>query len=386
MQAERVAVIGTGATKFGELWDKSLRDLLAESQLKALEDAHISPRDINMIITGNMCSGTFTGQEHVGAMAADILNSTAASFKVEGACASGSLAFRAGLQAIQSGAAEVVLVNGTEKMTDVQTRQATAGLLGAGDEVWEGFTGVTFCGLYAMMARAYMHQFGLTREQLAMVAVKNHKHGSLNPIAQFKNQITVDQVLNSSMIADPLTLLDCSPITDGSASVVLASEAFAKKHCDTPIWVAGSGQASDTLALHSRPSLTEIPATSIATRIALDQAKITTSQIDVTEIHDCFTIAEIIAMEGLGLVERGKAGKLIEEGQTYYDGKTPVNPCGGLKACGHPVGATGVKQIMELVHQLRGEAGKRQVQDATTGLAHNVGGTGATVVVHVLQR
>ncbi|MBI3033198.1 thiolase domain-containing protein [Candidatus Woesearchaeota archaeon] len=383
---QRVAIIGTGATKFGELWDKSLRDLLAESQLKALEDARISPRDIDMIATGNMCSGEFSGQQHIGAMAADILNITVPSFKVEGACASGSLAFRSGLQAIQSGAADIVMVNGTEKMTDVQPRQATAGLIGAGDEVWEGFTGVTFCGLYAMMTRAYMHEFGLTREQLAMVAVKNHKHGSLNPIAQFKNQITVDQVLHSSMIADPLTLLDCSPITDGSASVILASEAYAKKYSDTPIWVTGSAQASDTLALHSRKSLTEIPATTIAARLALAQANITTSDINVTEIHDCFTIAEIMAMEGLGLVERGQAGKLIEEGQTYFDGKIPVNPCGGLKACGHPVGATGVKQIMEIVHQLRGEAGKRQVQHATTGLTHNVGGTGATVVVNVLQR
>ena len=383
---KNVAVIGAGATQFGELWNKGLRDLLAESQLKALDDARINPKDIDMIFTGNMCSGEFAGQQHIGAMAADILNLKVPSAKVEGACASGGLAFRAGLQAIKSGEAEVVLVNGAEKITDVLTRQATTGLMGAGDEMWEGFSGATFCGLYAMMARAYMHQFGLTREQLAMVAVKNHKHGSLNPIAQFKKEITVDQVINSSMIADPLTLLDCSPITDGSASVILASEEYAKKFSDTPIWIKGSAQASDTLALHSRESLTDIPATRIAAQTALQQAGLTPHDIDVTEIHDCFTIAEIMAMEGLGLVERGKAGKLIEEGQTYYDGKIPVNPCGGLKACGHPVGATGVKQIMEIVHQLRGDAGKRQVDGATVGLSHNVGGTGATVVVNVFSR
>ncbi|MFH1440037.1 MAG: thiolase domain-containing protein [Candidatus Woesearchaeota archaeon] len=381
----KVGIIGIGATKFGELWKQGLRDLLAESQLKALDDARLSEKDIDVIFTGNMCSSTFTGQNHLGSMAAEILNVNVPSIKVEAACASGSVALRQGLQAIKSGEANVVLVNGVEKMTDVQTRQATTGLMGAGDEEWEGFNGLTFCGLYAMMARAYMHKYRLTREQLALVSVKNHKHATLNPIAHFHNEITVDQVLNSSIIADPLTLLDCSPITDGSASVILANEEIAKRY-DTPIWCLGSGQANDTLSLHARKSLTEVPATTQAVQRALLQAKISIDQIDVTEVHDCFSIAEVMAIEDLGLVPRGGAGKIMEEGQTYFDGKIPINSCGGLKACGHPIGATGIKQVWEIVKQLRGDAGKRQIKNANIGLTHNVGGTGSTVVVNVFGR
>ncbi len=382
---EKIGIIGVGATKFGELWKQGLRDLLAESQLKALEDSGLNERDINMIVTGNMCSSDFSGQNHLGSMAAEILNLKVPSIKVEAACASGSVALRQGIQAIRSGEADIVMVNGVEKMTDVQTRQATTGLMGAGDEEWEGFNGLTFCGLYAMMARAYMHKYSLTREQLALVSVKNHKHAMLNPIAHFHNEVTVDQVLNSSIIADPLTLLDCSPITDGSASVIIAKEEIARK-METPIWVLGSGQANDTLSLHARTSLTEIQATTQAAKLALLQAKIGLDKVDVTEVHDCFSIAEVLAIEDLGLVGRGEAGKILEEGQTYYDGKIPINSCGGLKACGHPIGATGIKQVWEIVKQLRGEAGKRQVKGAEIGLTHNVGGTGSTVVVNVFGR
>ena len=382
---EKIGIIGVGATKFGELWKHGLRDLLAESQLKAIEDAGISERQIDMIFTGNMCSSDFSGQSHLGSMAAEILNVNVPSIKVEAACASGSVALRQGLQAIKSGEADIVLVNGVEKMTDVQTRQATTGLMGAGDEEWEGFNGLTSCGLYAMIARAYMHKYKLTREQLAMVSVKNHKHATLNPIAHFHNEITVDQVLNSSIIADPLTLLDCSPITDGGASLILAKEEIAKKF-ESPIWALGSGQANDTLSLHARKSLTEIPATTHAAQRALMQAKIGIDKIDVTEVHDCFSIAEVMAIEDLGLVPRGDAGKIMEEGLTYFDGKIPVNSCGGLKACGHPIGATGIKQVWEIVKQLRGEAGKRQIHNANIGLTHNVGGTGSTVVVNVFGR
>jgi acetyl-CoA C-acetyltransferase len=382
---EKVGIIGTGATKFGELWKQSLRDLLAESQLKAIEDAKISERDIDMIFTGNMCSSDFSGQSHLGSMAAEILNVNVPSVRVEAACASGSVALRQGIQAIKAGEADIVLVNGVEKMTDVQTRQATTGLMGAGDEEWEGFNGLTFCGLYAMMARAYMHKYRLTREQLALVSVKNHKHATFNPIAHYHNEITVDQVLNSSIIADPLTLLDCSPITDGGASVILAKENIAKKF-ESPIWVLGSGQANDTLSLHGRKSLTEIPATTHAAQRALMQAKIGVDKVNVTEVHDCFSIAEVMAIEDLGLIPRGEAGRIMEEGQTYFDGKVPINSCGGLKACGHPIGATGIKQVWEIVKQLRNEAGKRQIGNADIGLTHNVGGTGSTVVVNVFGR
>ncbi|MBI4453070.1 thiolase domain-containing protein [Candidatus Woesearchaeota archaeon] len=381
----KIGIIGVGATKFGELWRYGIKDLLAESQLLALEDAGLSERDIDMIVTGNMCSSTFSGQSHLGSMASEILNINVPSIRVEAACASGSVAIRQGIHAINSGEADIVMVNGVEKMTDVQTRQATTGLMGAGDEEWEGTQGLTFCGLYAMMARAYMHKYSLTREQLALVSVKNHKHATLNPIAHFHNEITVDQVINSSIIADPLTLLDCSPITDGSASIILASEEVAKK-CEKPVWIIGSGQANDTLSLHARKSLTEITATTQAVQRALLQAKIGIDKVDVTEVHDCFSIAEVMAIEDLGLIPRGEAGKIMEEGQTYFDGKIPINSCGGLKACGHPIGATGIKQAWEIVKQLRGEAGKRQVKGAQIGLTHNVGGTGSTVVVHVFSR
>ncbi|MBS3121304.1 thiolase domain-containing protein [Candidatus Woesearchaeota archaeon] len=381
----KVGIIGVGATKFGELWRYGIKDLLAESQLLALEDAGLSERDIDMIVTGNMCSSTFSGQSHLGSMASEILNINVPSIRVEAACASGSVAIRQGIHAINSGEADIVMVNGVEKMTDVQTRQATTGLMGAGDEEWEGTQGLTFCGLYAMMARAYMHKYSLTREQLALVSVKNHKHATLNPIAHFHNEITVDQVINSSIIADPLTLLDCSPITDGSASIILASEEVAKKF-EKPVWIIGSGQANDTLSLHARKSLTEITATTQAVQRALLQAKMGIDKVDVTEVHDCFSIAEVMAIEDLGLIPRGEAGKIMEEGQTYFDGKIPINSCGGLKACGHPIGATGIKQAWEIVKQLRGEAGKRQVKGAQIGLTHNVGGTGSTVVVHVFSK
>jgi acetyl-CoA C-acetyltransferase len=333
-----------------------------------------------------MCGEALAGQLHVGAMAAENLNLTVPSTRVEGACASGSLALREGLAAIESGAAKMVMVNGVEKMTDVSTAQATTSLMGAGSEEWEEFQGATFPGLYALMARAYMNEFGLTRDALAKVSVKSHFHGTLNPIAQFKREITVEQVVNAPMVADPLTLLDCSPISDGGASLILCHKDLAKKYSDAPVYVVGSGQASDTLALHARPTYTGMQATIKAGEAALKQANIGLNEINISEVHDCFSIAELMAMEGLGLAEKGKAGKLVEENQTYFDGKTPVNTCGGLKACGHPIGATGVKQAIEVVHQLRNEGGKRQVPNANYGLTHNVGGTGATVVVNVFKR
>ncbi len=381
----KVAVVGTGLTQFGELWNKGIKDLLAEAQLKALEDAKMSGKDIQMIYTGNMVSGELTGQEHLGAMASENLGLNIPSTRIEGACASGSLAIREGVFAILSGQADIVMVNGVEKMTDCSVEQVTTALMGAGDEEWEEFQGATFPGLYALFARRMFHEKLITREQLAMVSVKSHKHGTLNPIAQFKKEITVDDVLKSSMVADPLTLLDCSPISDGAASIILAKPELAKKFTDSPVYLIGSGQATDTLALHARDSLTEIKGTRIAAQHAFKQAGISVKDISITEVHDCFSIAEVLAMEGIGLTKPGETGKVIEEGQTFFDAKIPVNTCGGLKACGHPIGATGVKQAIEVVHQLRGDAGKRQVKNASIGITHNVGGTGATVVVNVFS-
>lgn len=383
----RVAVIGVGLTKFGELWNKSLRDLALEAGLKAINDAKIGSGDIDAMFIGNMSAGRFSGQEHLGALIADQVGLNIPSTRVEGACASGSLALRQGLMSIMSGLSDIVLVGGAEKMTDISTELATTGLMGAADEEWEGFHGVTFPGLYALMARRHMHDFGTTREQLAAVAVKNHHNATMNKdVAQYPFEINVDKVLNSSMISDPLTLLDCSPLTDGGAAIILCREDLAKKYTDTPVYITGSGQASDTIALHDRAYLTRVQAAIDASKTAYKMANVATKDIDVCEVHDCFTIAEVMATEDLGFCEKGNGGKFIEAGNTQIGGKIPINTSGGLKACGHPVGATGIKQASEIVTQLRGEAGKRQVDGAEIGMTHNVGGSGATCVVNIFRR
>ena len=382
----KVAIIGVGITKFGEHWDKSLRDLAIEAGTKALEDAGIRGKDLDAIYLGNMSAGRFIGQEHIGALVSGELGLSIPATRVEGACASGGLALRQAVLSILSGQHDIVLAGGAEKMTDLMTTGVTLTLMGAGDQEWEAYYGVTFPSLYAMMARRHMYEFGTTREQMALVAVKNHRNACLNPIAQFQREIKVEDVLNAPLVADPLTLLDCSPITDGAAAVVLCKAELARKFTDTPVYIIASAQASDTLALHDRRSITTLDATVKAAREAYKQAGITAEDIDLAEVHDCFTIAEIIATEDLGFCKKGEGGKLIEEGQTEIGGKIPVNTSGGLKAVGHPVGATGIKQAVEIVLQLRGEAGKRQVDGAEIGLTHNVGGSGATAVIHIFKR
>ncbi|MDD3160078.1 MAG: thiolase domain-containing protein [Candidatus ainarchaeum sp.] len=381
----KVGVLGIGITKFGEIWDKGLRELLLDAQLLALKDAKIEAKQIDALYTGNMCGDSLSGQLHVGAMAAENLNLDKASIRVEGACASGSLALREGVLAIESGQADIVMVNGVEKMTDVSTEQVTTALMGAGDEELEGFNGLTFPGLYALLAKAYMTKYSkLTRDLLAEVSVKNHFHGARNSYAQFKSEITIDTVKNATMVADPLTLFDCSPITDGAASIILASEKTAKA-MKSQVYITGSGLANDSLSLARRSSLTSIPAGAVAAQRAYSQAKIKVDDINFAEVHDCFSIAEILAVEALGLAKPGEAYKLYENKDTYFDGAHPVNTSGGLKACGHPIGATGVKQAIEAVEQLRGHAKNRQVKDAKIGVTHNVGGSGATVCVHVFK-
>jgi len=383
----KVAVIGCGQTKFDEHWDKSLRDLSTEAGILAIEDAGIDGKDIEALYIGNMSGGRFIGQEHLAALAADqggLLPRPAT--RVEGACASGSLAFRNAYISIASGLYDIVIAAGAEKMTDIKGPDAIAALMGAGDSEWESSIGLTFTGLYALMARAHMHKFGTTSEQLALFSVNNHKNAALNEKAQFPFPITVDDVLKSPMIADPLHLLDCSPITDGAAVVVLASEDVVKKlKIENPVWVVGSGQASDTLALHDRKSLTEMFATKVALHNALKQAKIDINKIKLAEVHDCFSIAGLIALEDLGFCEKGQGGRFIEDGNIELGSTVSVNTDGGLKAKGHPVGATGISQIIEIVEQLRGRAGKRQVE-SDYGLTHNVGGTGATVVVNIFAK
>jgi len=384
-----VAIVGIGCTKFGEMWDKSFRDLFIEAGLMALADARVSGAQIEALYGGNMSSGIFLEQEHVGALIADYSGLTAnnvPSTRVEAACASGGLALRSGVIAVASGYHDVVISAGIEKMTDIGAEKAMDALAAAADREWEAAVGATFPGLYAMMARAHMHEFGTTREQLAQVAVKNHYNGSMNPRAQFRNRITIETVVNSPLVADPLRLFDCSPITDGAAAVVLVPAARAKEFTDTPIYIKAAAQASDSISLHDRRSLTSIDATTVAADRAFKMTKLQRSKIDVAEVHDCFTIAEIIAIEDLGFFEKGAGGPATIAGETAIGGKIPINTSGGLKACGHPVGATGVKQAVEIVEQLRGDAGKRQVDGAEVGLTHNVGGTGGTVVVHILAR
>jgi acetyl-CoA C-acetyltransferase len=381
-----VAVIGIGCTPFGEKWESSFRDLFVEAGALALADAELSGEHIDAMYVGNMSAGRFIEQEHIGALIADYAGLSTRRIpatRVEAACASGGLAFRQAVIAVASGMEDIVVAAGVEKMTDVGTGASVDTLAGAADREWEGFMGATFPGLYAMMATDYMHRYPLTREQLGMVAVKNHRNGARNPIAQFRQEITLDTVLSSSLVADPLRLFDCSPITDGAAAVILAPLERAREFTDTPIKVLATAQASDTIALHDRRDISTLDATVVAGERAFAMAGLPREKIDFLEVHDCFTIAEICAIEDLGFCRKGEAGRLTEEGITALDGDLPVNTSGGLKACGHPVGATGIKQVCEIVQQLRGEAGARQV-DGEIGLTHNVGGTGATVVVHIL--
>ncbi|MCD6447822.1 MAG: thiolase domain-containing protein [Thermoplasmata archaeon] len=383
-----VAVIGIGMTEFGELWQKSFRELVAEAGVKAILDAGIEGEDIDAMYIGGMSTGRFIGQEHVGSLALEVAGLEdlhIPATRVEAACASGGVAMHQGYIAVASGMYDIVVVGGAEKMTDVVGGEATNILASAADREWESFFGATFPGLYALMARYHMHHHGTTQEQLAMVAVKNHHNGSLNPKAQFRREISVEDVLNSPIVAEPLHLLDCSPITDGAAAAILAPVDIARKYTDKIIKIKASVQACDTLSFHSRSRFDSLPAAVHAAKKAYEMAGVKPSDIDVAEVHDCFTIAEIIAIEDLGFVEKGKGGKATEEGLTALDGQIPVNTSGGLKAKGHPVGATGVAQINEIVMQLRGEADKRQVKGATIGLTHNVGGSGGTAVVHILE-
>lgn len=382
-----VAAIGIGITKFGELWDTSFRDLFVDAGVRALEDAEINGGEIDGMYVGNMSAGQFIQQEHVGSLIADAAGLVPIPCtRVEAACASGGLALRQAFISVASGVHDIVVAGGIEKMTDILTNQTTGALSTAGDQEWEAHVGATFPGLYALMARRHMHNFGTTKEQMAQVAVKNHKNGTLNPHAQYQNEITIENVFNSPKVTEPLNLFDSSPISDGGAAVILAPAKMAKKYTDTPVLISGSGQASGTLALHDRKSLTEIPAAIKAGKAAYSMAEKEPDDIDLAEVHDCFTIAEIMAIEDLGFCDKGEGGKMTEEGETSPNGRIPVNTSGGLKAKGHPVGATGIAQAVEVISQLRGEAGKRQIDGAEVGLTHNVGGSGGTGVVHILER
>jgi len=379
-----VAVIGVGMQKWGELWEKSTRDIFVESALLAMDDAGVDRLEAMYI--GSMSPGVFTSQEHLGSVMADYLGQLSIpATRVESACASGGLAFRMAFMDVASGMHDIVLAGGVEKMTDISGGEATHGLATAADMKWEGVHGVTFPGLYAMMAVAHMDKYGTTREQLAAVAVKNHHNGSMNPRAQFRMEVTVEGVINSVKVADPLNILDCSPITDGAAAAILVPADMVKKFKKPGVKVIGTGHATDTIALHDREDLTTLSAVSAAAEQAYGMSGKDAKDIDFAEVHDCFTIAEIIVSESLGLFERGRGGPAAEAGETSLEGRIPINPSGGLKSKGHPVGATGAAQIVEITEQLRGQAGGRQVKNARLGLAQNMGGSGGSSVVHLLE-
>jgi len=384
---KKVAIIGAGMTKFGEHWTESFRDLIVKAGVKAMHDAGITARDLQAIYGGNMSGGSFVGQEHTASLIADEAGlAHISSTRVESACASGGSALRQGYLSVASGMHDLVVVGGVEKMTDVSTDIATDVLATAADQEWESFYGLTFPGAYALLARRHMHEFGTTEEQMAHVAVKNHYNGARNPNAQYQKEITLETVMNSAKIAEPLKLFDCSPLTDGAAAVILASEKKAKEICKDPVWIAASGHASDTIALHDRRDMTTLDATVHARQQAYKQAGVGPEDIDFAEVHDCFTINEIIATEDLDFFKKGEGGPAVENGETRLDGKIAINPSGGLKSKGHPVGATGVAQAVEATFQLTGRADKRQVKDAEIGLTHNIGGSGGSCVVHIYRR
>jgi len=384
---KKVAVIGVGMTRFGELWNSSLRSLTIEAGIKALSDAGVPGERVDALYTGCMSGDMFVKQGHIASLIADYGGLLPVpSTRVESACASGGLALRQGLMAIASGFANIVVVGGVEKMTDALGSQTTGYLASAADQEWESFNGATFPSLYALMARRHMYEYGTTEEQLSLIAVKNHHNGSLNPNAHFQFEVSLERVMNSTLVADPLRLFHCSPVSDGAACVVLASEEKAKEISDDPIWIIGSGQASGAIGIYDRDDICTIDATVNAGKSAYKMAGVTPKDIDFAEVHDCFTIAEIIDIEDLGFFKKGEGGKAVEESITSLDGELPINSSGGLKAKGHPVGATGVAQVVEVVTQLRGKAGKRQIKDAEIGLTQNIGGSGGTAVVHIFSR
>lgn len=382
-----VAVIGVGLQKWGELWGKSFRSIFAEAASNAIKDAGVD--HIDSMYIGCMSGGLFVAQEHIGSLMADYLGVTPVpATRVESACASGGVAVRMGWMEVASGLSDIVLVGGVEKMTDITGDEATFALSTAADSEYEGYQGVTFPGLYAMMANAYIAKYGLTLEQLSHVSVKNHANGALNPDAQYPFTVTLEGVMTSTMVADPLRLLHCSPITDGAAAIILCSAELAltqfKNH--PSVIIKGSGQATDTIALHSRDDLTYLKAVDISAQRAYKMAGLTPKDIDFAEVHDCFAIAEIMVTEALGFFDRGTGGIAAENGVTARQGAKPINTSGGLKSKGHPVGATGVAQIIEISRQLWGEAGARQLKDPRYGLAQNMGGSGGSSVVHILEK
>lgn len=381
----KIVILNAYQTKFGELWERSLDDLIFEAIFETVKNSNVNIKQIQSIFIGNMLSGLTSDQNHLTSLVSEITDLNVPIIRVESACASGGMAIAQACQSIDSGQFENALVIGAEKMTDLPPETIASSLMTAASEE-ERNCGLTFPGLYALMANKYFTDFGAKEEDLALVPIKNHFHASLNNKSHFPFEITLKQVLESGKIADPLKLLDCSPITDGAAGVLLASENFAKKSSKNKVFITASSIATDTLNLSKREKITEIKSTRIASKNAYKQAGVESKDINLAEVHDCFSIAEILAIEDLGFCKKGEGYITIRSGKTKLGGKLPINLSGGLKACGHPVGASGVKQIVELFNQMCHSCGSRQTEIADIGLAQNVGGTGGTSVIHILQK
>ncbi len=381
---EKVCVIGAGSTKYGKL-DDSISDITIQASVGAIESAGIVPKEIKAGYISNVF-GVADKQVHLGPVVMSNLGiSERPSLSIESACGSGSVSFREAFANVAAGFYDVVLVTGVEKVTHTGTDWTTTYFSYCSDFFYEGQAGASFPGLFASMARAYLTEFKATEEDLAKVAVKNHENGLLNPKAHLRKKITIDDVMNSAVVASPLKLYDCCPFSDGASSVIICSEKFAKEHTKDYVEVIGSGRGGSPAALQGREHLTTIPSTRIAAEAAYKMAGITPKDIDFAEVHDCFTIAEIIDSEDLGFFEKGKGVEGVREEQTSRKGEIPINPSGGLKSKGHPIGATGVGQIAEVFEQLTGKAGERTVNDAKIGLTQNFGATGASCAVHIFK-
>lgn len=383
-----VAVLGIGETKIGKMPERTLRELIVEAGNRAIADAGIEKSRIQAVYMSNFNSSFLCNQSHLGAVASDALGlGTVPTLRFEGACASGSLAFRQAYMAIAAGFYDVVLVGGVEKMTHGQTEFITTGIASAADVDLEVNVGATFPSIFAMMANRYFYEFSPdARDAMALCAVQNHDNAIKNPDAQLKKQITIEQVKAGFPIATPLTVFDCSLVSDGAAFVVLTTREIAQQLSKRRIVeVAGSGHSGDAMTVANKKSLTTAVATVNAAKQAYSMAGITPADVDLAEVHDCFTITQILNIEDLGFFDKGTGWKAVLEGKTALNADITINASGGLKAKGHPIGATGLSQIFEVVTQLRGDAGDRQVSKANIGLNHNIGGSAVTCVVNVFR-
>ena len=381
-----VRVAGVGMTPFGRHTERTGRDLFAEATARAFTDADVDRGAVEEVFFGNFMGEFAEAQGHQGPLAAEAAGVQAPATRLDSACASSGAAVRYGVERIRAGA-DVVLVGGAERMNNLSTAGATEALAAAADALWEVRAGLTFPGAYSLIANRYFERFGGNREDLAHISVKNHANAVENDLAQYQRTLTIEDVLNATTISSPFGLYDCSPISDGASAAVLVSGSFAATHeLDAPVRITGTGQGSDTLALQDRESMVRTPAAERAGEAAFAEAGIGPGDVDVAEVHDCFTVAEVLALEALGFYDPGEAIGAARRGETTIDGHLPVNLSGGLKAKGHPVGATGCAQISELTKLLRGDhVNSDAIPDAQVGVTHNAGGTVASCVVHVLE-